>query len=147
MSAQTYGALTKQSVFYLLQKYILLYMLLNTQWYHPYDMIEDHYAKKIWLAPPQLYELLRLFSNGMRDYDTLQAFVKERARKSISQWLPVRINCTDGIVSVLPGNDEDMFLAILKRPNFSLGRFETKVGFKTAWPFRNLAISIPQVSF
>ena len=66
-------------------------------------MIEDHYAKKIWLAPPQLYEMLRFFQEDLGDYDKLKSFVKNRSTKSIVRWLPVRLNCKDGIISVLPG--------------------------------------------
>ena len=39
-------------------------------------------------------------------------------------------------IVTVPGRFEP--LAVLKRPNYLLGRFETFLGFETAWPVQNL---------
>ena len=42
---------------------------------------------------------------------------------------------------IVPGCYET--LAVSKRPNYLLGRFETFLGFETAWPVQNLVSKWP----
>lgn len=68
------------------------------------ELLKDYYSEKIWLAPPQLYEISRLFSPGFGDFDAVRDFATRREEKSVERYLPVRIGCTNGAISVLPGN-------------------------------------------
>ena len=48
----------------------------------------------------------------------------------------------------VPGHFETLavskrLLAVLKRPNYLLGRFETFLGFEMAWPVQNLVSKWP----
>ena len=71
------------------------------QWSLPTENLRLNYAEEIWLAPPQIYELSRLC--GMRDYDELLKYTKEREHAGCERWFPVLVTCKDGIINTLPG--------------------------------------------
>ena len=71
------------------------------QWWDPNEMLDRYNNKRIWLAPPQIYETHRLLN--FKQFDLLQEFVKNRSDKGCERWLPVRMKCKDIFISVLPG--------------------------------------------
>ena len=64
-------------------------------------MFSGFYNSKLWLAPPQFYELSRLIQYDK--FDDIENFSRTRRECSVDRWLPVRINTEDGVLSVLPG--------------------------------------------
>lgn len=79
------------------------------QWCDPVELINRFKNGELWLAPPQIYELCRLYN--FLHFDQLHQFAKERDEKSCERWMPVRINCDDIIIATLPGK------LFLKEPN------------------------------
>ncbi|XP_035905057.1 LOW QUALITY PROTEIN: nucleoside diphosphate-linked moiety X motif 19-like [Anopheles stephensi] len=72
-------------------------------WETPAALLEAHRAEKIWLAPPQTYELTRL--SFIYDIDELARFATKRNRKGSTLLCPVQYNAADGVIFVLPGDD------------------------------------------
>jgi nucleoside diphosphate-linked moiety X motif 19, mitochondrial len=73
------------------------------QWETPAKLIEDYQLEKIWLPPPQLYELSRLCA--MNNIDEIVKFAKKRSRLGTIVMCPVQFHCKDGLVHVMPGDD------------------------------------------
>ena len=59
-------------------------------------------TRQFWLAPPQVYELSRLLN--FRDQQDLAQFSTIRHQAGLTTWLPVRMECDDGMLSILPGD-------------------------------------------
>ncbi|XP_053675698.1 acyl-coenzyme A diphosphatase NUDT19-like [Anopheles nili] len=72
-------------------------------WDTPTGLLEAHRAERIWLAPPQTYELARL--SYVHDIDQLASFAVNRNRKGSTVLCTVQYNAADGVVFVLPGDD------------------------------------------
>ncbi|XP_058125439.1 acyl-coenzyme A diphosphatase NUDT19-like [Anopheles ziemanni] len=72
-------------------------------WDTPAALLEAHRAEKLWLAPPQMYELTRL--SHLYDIDQIVRFAIERNRKGSTVLCPVQYTVSDGVVFVLPGDD------------------------------------------
>ncbi|XP_041779162.1 nucleoside diphosphate-linked moiety X motif 19-like [Anopheles merus] len=72
-------------------------------WDTPAALLEAHHAEKIWLAPPQTYELTRL--SFVYDIDQLVRFADKRNRKGSTLLCPIQYNAADGVIFVLPGDD------------------------------------------
>lgn len=76
----------------------------EVQFLSPSTALQLHSDKKIWLAPPQVYELSRLAS--FTDCKELKTFAKQRTtEKGVVTWLPIIAICSDGQVSLYPGDD------------------------------------------
>jgi hypothetical protein len=74
------------------------------QWIDPGELLAEHSDAKIWLAPPQIYELRRLCN--FDKYDDLKRFCAEREQHGCVRWLPVRMTFKDGVMPVLPGRSQ-----------------------------------------
>uniref|UniRef100_A0A182Q0T4 Nudix hydrolase domain-containing protein n=1 Tax=Anopheles farauti TaxID=69004 RepID=A0A182Q0T4_9DIPT len=72
-------------------------------WDTPAALLEAHREERIWLAPPQTYELTRL--SFVYDIDRLVRFAGDRNRKGSTLLCPVQYNAADGVIFVLPGDD------------------------------------------
>lgn len=66
-------------------------------------MLEEHTQERVFLAPPQVYELSRFHS--FNDYNNFKQFVINRESKGCSRWLPVISTYIDGAISALPGDE------------------------------------------
>ena len=72
------------------------------QWTDPASILQNFYERKFWLAPPHVYELSRLLN--FRDQQDLAQFSANRHQAGLTTWLPVRMECADGMLSILPGD-------------------------------------------
>ena len=72
------------------------------QWTDPASLLHQFYERKLWLAPPQVYELSRLLN--FKAQQDLAQFSAIRHQKGLTTWLPVRMECEDGMLSILPGD-------------------------------------------
>uniref|UniRef100_A0A182NAU3 Nudix hydrolase domain-containing protein n=1 Tax=Anopheles dirus TaxID=7168 RepID=A0A182NAU3_9DIPT len=72
-------------------------------WDTPAALLEAHREEKIWLAPPQTYEVTRL--SYVYDIDQLVRFADGRNRKGSTLLCPVQYNAADGVIFVLPGDE------------------------------------------
>ena len=72
------------------------------QWTDPASILQQFYNKELWLAPPQVYELSKLLR--FTDLDNLDRVSRDRQQHGLSTWLPVRMECQDGLLSLLPGD-------------------------------------------
>ena len=69
----------------------------------PNTILQNHIEGKLWLAPPQIWEISRM-SNFCK-FEDLKSFAKERECHGCETWLPVLKLCSDGHYSVYPGDD------------------------------------------
>lgn len=60
-------------------------------------------SKKIWLAPPQFYELRRL--EHFASLSDLHKFCLDRALEGVQRLLPITLLTADGMVQLLPGDE------------------------------------------
>ncbi|XP_062551728.1 acyl-coenzyme A diphosphatase NUDT19-like [Armigeres subalbatus] len=72
-------------------------------WDTPAGLLQAHREEKLWLAPPQCYELTRL--SHLYDIDQIVHFAKERNNKGSTLYCPVQYQCSDAVVFLLPGDD------------------------------------------
>ncbi|XP_037051313.1 nucleoside diphosphate-linked moiety X motif 19-like [Bradysia coprophila] len=72
-------------------------------WDSPRNLLKMFADNKIWLPPPQCYELLRLCH--INDIDDVVSFAKSRNNKGITLHLPMYYEATDGSVFAYPGDD------------------------------------------
>jgi len=72
------------------------------QWTDPASLLHQFYERELWLAPPQVYELSRLLNFSAQQ--DLAKFSQTRHKQGLSTWLPVRKECQDGMLSILPGD-------------------------------------------
>jgi len=74
----------------------------GVEWTDPASILHKFYRKQLWLAPPQVYELSRLLN--FKNQQQLIAFNTTRQQQGCLSLLPVRIECDDGFLSLLPGD-------------------------------------------
>ncbi|XP_058448288.1 acyl-coenzyme A diphosphatase NUDT19-like [Malaya genurostris] len=72
-------------------------------WDTPSGLLRAHKEEKLWLAPPQFYELTRL--SHMTDIEEIVHFAQNRNHKGSTLFCPVQYFCSDATVFVLPGDD------------------------------------------
>ena len=72
------------------------------KWCTCLEMLEEHTQERLFLAPPQVYELSRL--HHLSNFSSVQDFVKKRDRLGCVRWLPVLATYKDGAISFLPGD-------------------------------------------
>ncbi|KAE8608951.1 hypothetical protein XENTR_v10011673 [Xenopus tropicalis] len=73
------------------------------KWWTPVEALEDYKCHKIWIPPPQFYEISRLCH--FAPINELHKFIISRSLEGCEQWMPVIAQCEDGIVHTLPGDD------------------------------------------
>lgn len=66
------------------------------------NAVKKHVQGKLWLAPPQMYELCRLAH--FSDAEDLQLFAKRRQSSGLERWLPIGQKIRNEIMTLLPGN-------------------------------------------
>lgn len=76
----------------------------EVMWKNPMEYIESYRNDEVWMQPPQIYELSRLA--GVSEIENVQKFASERNFKGSTLFLPVKHKCKNGLVGVLPGDDE-----------------------------------------
>lgn len=74
----------------------------DVKWTEPSKILESFYNSELWLAPPQVYELSRLLN--FPEQDQLVEFSAGRHGSGCKTWLPIRLQCQDGTISLLPGD-------------------------------------------
>ena len=72
------------------------------QWGEPALFLHQFYQSHLWLAPPQVYELGKLLTFSRQT--SVREYCQGREGAGLSTWLPVRAECSDGVVSLLPGD-------------------------------------------
>ena len=76
--------------------------------FSPAEAINLHVNEKLWLAPPQCYELSRLNTlvEDKCNLSDLRTFAQQRAsRHGLSTWFPIQALCQDGHAAIYPGDD------------------------------------------
>lgn len=66
-------------------------------------MLEDHTQERLFLAPPQVYELSKFYHH--KNYNEFKTFVINREKNGCERWLPVIGTYIDGAISSLPGDE------------------------------------------
>lgn len=74
----------------------------DVKWTEPSKILESFYNRELWLAPPQVYELSRLLN--FSEQEELDEFSCARHGAGCRTWLPIRLQCQDGTISLLPGD-------------------------------------------
>ncbi|XP_003737550.1 nucleoside diphosphate-linked moiety X motif 19 [Galendromus occidentalis] len=77
--------------------------VVSLRWTRPLAILAEYSNGSVFLAPPQVYEMSRLAN--MSSYGQLSKFCQERNKLGIDRWLPVIGATSDGVVSLLPGDD------------------------------------------
>lgn len=65
-------------------------------------MLEEHVQERLFLAPPQVYELSRI--HHLSSFNAVQEFASGRNLLGSHRWLPVLATYKDGAISFLPGD-------------------------------------------
>ncbi|ESO90863.1 hypothetical protein LOTGIDRAFT_191687, partial [Lottia gigantea] len=104
----------------------------HLQWGSPKDVLYEYAHNQAQIAPPQLYELSRLFN--FADINHLHEFVWKRELQGLIRYFPIQIKCQDAYLSVLPGDG-----LYPKEPNVETGnqvdeREETLAELKKKFP-------------
>ena len=84
----------------LIQVFLFCFFVLF-QWANPFTMVKDYIENRVLLAPPQLYETSRMIN--FNDVISLLCFLKKRVGQPFDRWMPVRIQCCDGVLYAFPG--------------------------------------------
>ena len=69
----------------------------------PKTLLQNHFDGKLWLAPPQFWEISRM--SNFTKFEELQNFSAKRECRGCETWLPVLTHCNDGYYSIYPGDD------------------------------------------
>ncbi|XP_055339079.1 acyl-coenzyme A diphosphatase NUDT19-like [Paramacrobiotus metropolitanus] len=77
--------------------------MLNSRWMSPGEALVAMASGEITLPPPQMYECTRLMR--FKSAKELVEFAERRQHFGAILYLPVRIRCADGIVTLFPGDD------------------------------------------
>lgn len=75
----------------------------NHLWCSPLELLELYANKKIWLPPPQIYELSRLLN--ITELELLEEFAVKRQSNNLTMLFPVRAHARDGFLQLLTGDD------------------------------------------
>ena len=65
-------------------------------------MLEEHVQERVFLAPPQVYELSRI--HHLSSFGAVREFSSSRGQLGNDRWLPVLATYKDGAISYLPGD-------------------------------------------
>ena len=72
-------------------------------WSDPEQVLIQNREEKLWIAPPQVYELSRV--SNFTKFDDLKKFSAERSLKGCRTWMPYIIPMADGQVSIYPQDE------------------------------------------
>ncbi|XP_022103560.1 nucleoside diphosphate-linked moiety X motif 19-like [Acanthaster planci] len=75
---------------------------IQSEWVDPSQSLAQFSEGEFFLPPPQVYEFQRLCH--FPELSALFNFSQKRALLGCQRYLPVRLNCSDGVLSVLPGD-------------------------------------------
>ncbi|XP_046336974.1 acyl-coenzyme A diphosphatase NUDT19-like [Haliotis rufescens] len=75
----------------------------HSQWGSPLNILMEFEGGWAGIAPPQMYELARLLN--MSSLEELHHFSWARSNNRIERWLPVRFECADSVLYLMPGDD------------------------------------------
>lgn len=96
-------------------------------------MLEEHVQERLFLAPPQVYELSRI--HHLTSFNAVKDFASTRGLLGCHRWLPVLATYKDGAISYLPGDsmypDEPDFIGKKPVPDFpqSVAELRAKATF------------------
>ncbi|KAG8230802.1 hypothetical protein J437_LFUL010581 [Ladona fulva] len=74
----------------------------DLKWSTPTELLENHSLQKLWLPPPQFYELSRIRDNFTK---IQKAMEHSSSWVGCDRWMPVEIKANDGRVYLLPGDE------------------------------------------
>ncbi|XP_030155014.1 nucleoside diphosphate-linked moiety X motif 19 [Lynx canadensis] len=77
--------------------------VVSCQWSSPSETTESFISKKIWLAPPQFYEIRRL--GNFASLSDLHKFCLDGALEEMERWLPITFLTADAMLQLLPGDE------------------------------------------
>ncbi|KAL0977986.1 hypothetical protein UPYG_G00164340 [Umbra pygmaea] len=77
--------------------------IVHFKWSSPSEILQNYQARKMWIAPPQFYDLSRMC--GFTSLLDLHSFSTLRATEGCEQWLPVRLVADNYYISLLPGDE------------------------------------------
>ena len=72
------------------------------KWCSPLEMLQEHVSERVFLPPPQAYELARI--HHLPNFSSVHKFAQERQQLGLHRWLPVLATYKDGAISFLPGD-------------------------------------------
>ncbi|XP_067651233.1 acyl-coenzyme A diphosphatase NUDT19-like [Haliotis asinina] len=75
----------------------------HSQWGSPLNILLEFERGWAGIAPPQMYELARLLNIG--SMEDLVHFGWSRSGNRIERWLPVRFECADAVLYLMPGDE------------------------------------------
>lgn len=78
--------------------------MIHSKWMTPAAAVFKYGKNQIQLGPPQVYELSRFCQ--FPKLANFKSFQEGRASQGCEQWLPVLLKCTDGILELLPYDDQ-----------------------------------------
>ncbi|XP_028812553.1 acyl-coenzyme A diphosphatase NUDT19 [Denticeps clupeoides] len=76
--------------------------IVTFKWSSPLETILSFQAREIWIAPPQFYEMCRMYRFPL--LHDLHSFACLRSLEGCEQWLPVQLSSSEGFISLLPGD-------------------------------------------
>ncbi|XP_062897678.1 nucleoside diphosphate-linked moiety X motif 19 [Mobula hypostoma] len=77
--------------------------IISHSWMTPTEVIEHHQSEKLYVPPPQWYEIGRLCRfHCLQD---LQRFSQDRSVEGCERWLSVRLMASDGFAALYPGDE------------------------------------------
>lgn len=79
-----------------------MFLFCRDQWCTPIEMLEEHVQERLFLAPPQVYELSRI--HHLNSFTGVLDFSCSRNLLGTHRWLPVLATYRDGAISFLPGD-------------------------------------------
>ncbi|UYV83698.1 NUDT19 [Cordylochernes scorpioides] len=93
------------------------------KWSSPQSMLEDNSTGRLFLAPPQVYELSRMVHH--QSFSALHNFAVRREKMGVQRWMPLIAPTEDGALSMLPGDElypaePDLLRQSASHPEFSL---------------------------
>uniref|UniRef100_A0A8C3VNT8 Acyl-coenzyme A diphosphatase NUDT19 n=1 Tax=Catagonus wagneri TaxID=51154 RepID=A0A8C3VNT8_9CETA len=77
--------------------------IVSCQWSSPSEATESFLSKKVWLAPPQFYEIRRL--ENFASLSDLHRFCLDRELEGVERWLPITLLTANGVIQLLPGDE------------------------------------------
>ncbi|XP_051887208.1 acyl-coenzyme A diphosphatase NUDT19-like [Pristis pectinata] len=72
-------------------------------WMTPTEVIEHHQSEKLFIPPPQWYEVGRLCRFPY--LQDLEQFSQDRSVEGCERWFPVRLLASDGFATLYPGDE------------------------------------------
>lgn len=98
------------------------------KWCTPLEMLEEHTSERVFLPPPQVYELSRI--HHLPNFAGVKSFAQQRDGQGNHRWLPVLATYKDGAISFLPGDslypDKPDFIGRKPVPDFPQTLAETR---------------------